>query len=96
MGVDESAKTPLPPANRPCRRTGFCRIISTLLGRSPSAAIPGCSMLWLGLLSVVQIAFLPGYIALWALKLNERPGQTLVLSFALSLTLNHLLLWPWC
>ena len=48
-------------------------------------------MLWLGLLSVVQIAFLPGYLALRALKLTERPAETLVLSFALSLTLSHLL-----
>ena len=62
-----------------------------LLGRSLSAAISGCFMLWLGLLSVVQVAFLPGYLVLCALRLAVRPGQTLVLSFALSLVLNHFL-----
>jgi len=48
-------------------------------------------MLWLGLLSVVQVAFLPGYLVLCALRLAVRPVQTLVLSFALSLVLNHFL-----
>ena len=62
-----------------------------LLGRSLSAAISGCFMLWLGLLSVVQVAFLPGYLVLCALRLAVRPAQTLVLSFALSLVLNHFL-----
>ena len=48
-------------------------------------------MLWLGLLSIVQVAFLPGYLALWAVGLNEPPRRTLVLSFALSLVINHFL-----
>ncbi len=48
-------------------------------------------MLWLGLLSVVQVAFLPGYLALRAARLTDGLGRTLVLSFALSLVLNHFL-----
>jgi hypothetical protein len=48
-------------------------------------------MLWLGLLSIVQVAFLPGYLALRAARLTETPRRTLVLSFALSLVINHFL-----
>ena len=48
-------------------------------------------MLWLGLLSIVQVAFLPGYLAVCAAKLTEGLCRTLVLSFALSLVMNHFL-----
>jgi hypothetical protein len=48
-------------------------------------------MFYLGLLSIIQIAFLPGFLALRALKLTDRLGRTLVLSFALSLVINHFL-----
>ena len=48
-------------------------------------------MLWLGLLSIVQVAFLPGYLALRAARLTEGLWRTLMLSFALSLVINHFL-----
>ena len=48
-------------------------------------------MLWLGLLSIVQVAFLPGYLALRAAKLTDGLCRTLILSFALSLVINHFL-----
>ncbi len=49
-------------------------------------------MFWLGLMSIVQVAFLPGYLALRAARLAVGPvSRTLVLSFALSLVINHFL-----
>ena len=49
-------------------------------------------MFWLGLMSIVQVAFLPGYLALRMARLAVRPvSRTLVLSFALSLVINHFL-----
>ena len=49
-------------------------------------------MFWLGLMSIVQVAFLPGYLALRAARLAAGPvSRTLVLSFALSLVINHFL-----
>ena len=52
----------------------------------------GIPMFWLGLMSIVQVAFLPGYLALRAARLAGGPvSRTLVLSFALSLVINHFL-----
>ena len=48
-------------------------------------------MLVLGLLSIVQVVFLPGYLVLRALRLSRDITSTVVLSFALSLVINHLL-----
>ena len=43
-------------------------------------------------MSIVQVAFLPGYLALRAARLAVGPlSRTLVLSFALSLVINHFL-----
>jgi len=48
-------------------------------------------MFVLGLLSVIQIVFLPGYLALRCLKLDKGAAGTLILSFALSLVINYFL-----
>ncbi len=48
-------------------------------------------MLLLGLLSVVQVAFLPGYLALRGFGLDRGVIRSLVWSFALSLVINHFL-----
>ena len=45
----------------------------------------------LGLLSIVQIAILPGYLLARALRLRGGLLATLVLAFALSLVVNHAL-----
>ena len=48
-------------------------------------------MALLGLLSILQIAFLPGYLLVRALRLRGGVPATLVLAFALSLIANHVL-----
>ncbi len=46
-------------------------------------------MFVLGLLSVLQVTFLPGYLAINLLKIDSGKIRSLVLSFALSLIINH-------
>jgi hypothetical protein len=48
-------------------------------------------MFLLGLLSIVQVAFLPGYLVLRCFNLDRGLIRVLVWSFALSLVINHLL-----
>jgi hypothetical protein len=48
-------------------------------------------MLTLGVLSIVQFAFLPGFILLTLLRITDGYLRTFCLSVALSLTLNHYL-----
>jgi hypothetical protein len=49
-------------------------------------------MFLLGLLSIIQIVFLPGYLAARALRMAEDGAiKTWILSFTLSLVINHLL-----
>ena len=47
-------------------------------------------MMLLGLLSIIQITFLPGFLILKAFRLKNGFIQNLVLSFALSLIFNHI------
>lgn len=46
-------------------------------------------MLLLGLISLVQAYFLPGYVALRCLKIPAGLQRTIVISFGLSLVINH-------
>lgn len=46
-------------------------------------------MLLLGLISLVQAYFLPGYVALRCLKIPAGLRRTIVISFGLSLVINH-------
>jgi hypothetical protein len=48
-------------------------------------------MLLLGLLSILQITLLPGILTLKAFKLQKNIIQTILFSFALSLIVNHLI-----
>jgi hypothetical protein len=51
-------------------------------------------MLFLGFLSVLQLAFVPGYIVLSVFRFDQKSlSQTLVYSFALSLLVNYLLVY---
>jgi len=47
-------------------------------------------MFVLGMLSILQITFLPGFLILKTAKINKGIIQTLVFSFALSLISNHI------
>jgi len=47
-------------------------------------------MLILGMLSVLQICFLPGYLAVRALRMDDGAIKAWVLSFTMSLVINHL------
>ena len=48
-------------------------------------------MLLLGLLSILQITFLPGILILKTFKIQKNIIQTILFSFALSLIVNHLI-----
>ena len=48
-------------------------------------------MLILGILSIFQIAVLPGYLAVRALRMDDGAIKAWVLSFTMSLVINHLL-----
>jgi hypothetical protein len=52
---------------------------------------PQMSVFFLGALSVFQMVFLPGFLILAFLKMNDGFLRTWVLSFALSLLVNHVL-----
>jgi len=45
----------------------------------------------LGVLSIFQVAFLPGYLVIRLLKIADRLLKTLILSFSVSLVVNHYL-----
>lgn len=49
-------------------------------------------MLLLGLLSILQVTFLPGFLTIKAMRINGGMIKTLVLSFALSLIINHFII----
>src|SRR5262245_44762997 len=46
-------------------------------------------MLLLGILSVLQISFLPGYLIVRALRMDDGAIKTWILSFTLSVLFNH-------
>lgn len=53
-------------------------------------------MLALGALAIIQVVFLPGFLVVHRLKLDQGLLRSLVLSFALSLVINYFAVWTLC